>query len=75
MHIKLPKKQEKKELFYTVEQANTLLDKLDGEMIKPIVIIALYYGLRRSELMGLKWSAISFKKNKLFIEHTAVKSL
>lgn len=74
-HIKLPKKHEKQELFYTVEQANTLLEKIDGEMIKPIVIVALYYGLRRSELMGLKWSAIDFKVNKLYIRHTAVRSL
>jgi integrase len=74
-HIKLPKKQEKKGMFYTVEQANTLLEKLEGEMIKPIVIVALYYGLRRSELMGLKWDAIDFDNNKLYIRHTAVRSL
>lgn len=74
-HVKLPKKQDRKELFYSVEQANALIEKLQGEMIRSIVIVALYYGLRRSELMGLKWDAVDFDNNKLHIRHTAVRSL
>ena len=34
------------------------------------MILAAYYGLRRSEVLGLKWSAIDFKEETLCIRHT-----
>ena len=37
--------------------------------------VTLYYGLRRSEVLGLRWSAIDFEKNTLTINHTVVKNL
>ena len=74
-HVKIPKSQTKKEsVFYTVEQANELLRHMEGELLRPVVVMALYYGLRRSEILGLKWSAIDFGKNIFSINHTVVKS-
>ncbi|MFR8547335.1 MAG: tyrosine-type recombinase/integrase [Lachnospiraceae bacterium] len=35
-----------------------------------IAFMAAYYGLRRSEILGLKWSAIDFQKDILHIQHT-----
>lgn len=32
-----------------------------------------YYGLRRSEILGLKWSAIDFRKKTININHTVVR--
>ncbi len=32
-----------------------------------------YYGLRRSEILGLKWSAVDFDKKTLSIKHTVVR--
>ena len=32
-----------------------------------------YYGLRRSEILGLKWSAVDFKKKTISINHTVVR--
>jgi len=29
-----------------------------------------YYGLRRSEVLGIKWSAIDFTENMITIRHT-----
>jgi integrase len=43
------------------------------EKLKPIVIIALYYGLRRSEVLGLKWDLINFEKNIIEIKHTVLR--
>lgn len=31
-----------------------------------------FYGLRRSEVVGLKWSAIDFNRNNISIEHIVV---
>ena len=32
--------------------------------------MASFYGLRRSEVLGLKWSAIDFQQNTITIQHT-----
>jgi integrase len=45
----------------------------DGDPLEIVVRIALFYGLRRSEILGLKWGAINFDDNEISIEHTIVK--
>ena len=42
---------------------------------KAIFLVTLYYGLRRSEILGLKWSAVDGQKNTITISHTVVKNL
>lgn len=34
------------------------------------VMLAAFYGLRRSEVVGLKWDAIDFNRNTITIQHT-----
>ena len=62
-----------KNVYMTAEEANDMLHKLRGEWIQPIVFIALLYGLRKSEVLGIKWSAVDFEKNTIEINHTVVK--
>ena len=59
--------------FYSLEEAKELLSVCDNDILRPILLLTLYYGLRRSEVLGLKWSAIDFKKGTLAIKHTVVK--
>ena len=37
------------------------------------IFLASFYGLRRSEILGLRWSAIDFDKGYIHIEATVVK--
>lgn len=60
-------------VFLNKEEANNLLKAFEGNVLHEIVFVTLYYGLRRSEALGLKWSSIDFEKNTLTIEHTVVK--
>ena len=39
-------------------------------MLEVPVILSAFYGLRRSEALGLKWSAIDFEQKTLCIKHT-----
>ena len=39
-------------------------------MIEIGVILGAFYGLRRSEIVGLKWDAIDFMRKTLTIKHT-----
>lgn len=68
-----------KEIAYMdLELANTFLNFLkDEEKYKVLYYmsrIGIYYGLRRSEILGLKWSAIDFNKNEIEIRHTVVRA-
>lgn len=72
--LKFPKAKKYKAGYYTIEEMNKLLEICDGEIIKPIVYITCCYGLRRSEVLGLKWSAIDFESKTLRIEHTKVRT-
>ena len=56
--------------FLNEEEANKLLQIFSGHPFQPIIYLTLCYGLRRGEVIGLKWSAIDFKNNKLKINHT-----
>ena len=44
------------------------------EVLYYIGKIGFYYGLRRSELLGLRWSAINFNSNEIEINHTVVRT-
>lgn len=46
------------------------LKELEGNRLKELFIITLFLGLRRSEVIGLRWSAINFEKQHLTINHT-----
>ena len=60
--------------YYNEEQISKLLEVITGEDIMEVIIrVAIFYGLRRSELLGLKWKSIDFDNNTLTIQHTIVR--
>lgn len=78
LNVPLPKIEKSKEqhsVFLNQEQANEMLKCFDNHPLQPLVYISLCYGLRRSEVLGLKWKAVNFEDNTLKIEHTVVKGL
>ena len=73
--VPLPKKINKKnerQVFLTAEDAQKMLDAFRDEEIGPIVFVTLYYGLRKSEALGLRWQAVDFNANTITINHTVV---
>jgi integrase len=58
---------------YSVEEANRLLSVLGDEPMKPAIILGLFYGLRRSEVLGLRWCDIDFLANTISIRNTVVR--
>lgn len=71
----LPKKQHKQSgSVYSAEQLQKLFEVFDGDVLETLVRLTATYGLRRSEVCGLRWEAIDFEKRTLSICHTAVSS-
>ncbi len=42
--------------------------------LQPMVYVAIYYGLRKSEVLGLRWQDIDFVRDTITIQHTVVKN-
>lgn len=56
--------------YYSEDEFAQLFNAIAGTLIEVPVKLASYYGLRRSEVMGLKWDAIDFERNTISIQHT-----
>ena len=67
-----PKRKYKGATAYTPEQLKQLLEVFENDPLETPVRIAVTYGLRRSEVCGLRWGAIDFDANTLSVRHTAV---
>lgn len=76
-NVPLPKQEVKtqKGTFLSAEQANQVLQIFRGHALQPIIYVTLYYGLRRSEVLGLQWKSVDFQKDTIRIEHTVVKNI
>lgn len=60
--------------YYNVEELKQLLECLGDDPMRVTVILTAYYGLRRSEVLGLKWDAIDFVENKIYIRHKIIEN-
>ena len=68
--VELPKIQKYNPSFYTSDEVKGLLSEVVGTKLEIPVMIDCFYGFRRSEVIGLKWSAIDFEKKTITINHT-----
>lgn len=68
--IERPKKGNFKGSFYDSEEVKLLFAATKGTRFEVPVMLATFYGLRRSEVLGLKWDAVDFDKNTITIKHT-----
>ena len=58
---------------YTIQEIAALLQLTAAEPIAVPIFLASFYGLRRSEVLGLRWSAINFEESTLSISTTVVR--
>ena len=65
-----PKKDRFVGKFLTQNEAVRLFDAVKGHKLELGVILGTYYGLRRGEILGLRWEAIDFEANTISISHT-----
>lgn len=55
---------------YKKSELDALFKAVKGSNLELGVILAAFYGLRRSEICGLKWDAIDFHRKTITIRHT-----
>ena len=68
-HVKAPSPSHKARPF-THEETDKILDAIDGILLHTLVHLALYTGMRRSELTGLKWKDIKFQHKLIDVKRS-----
>ena len=67
------KREKHKTEFYNKDELETLFSFTDKTRLGLIVRVAAFYGFRRSELLGLKWKSIDFKKKIITVENKIIR--
>ena len=70
--VERPKKQKFIGDFYNKDEITELLNVIKGSPIETPLMFAIYFGLRRSEIAGTKWSSIDWVNRTLTISHKIV---
>ena len=70
VNVERPRKEKFIGSFYDKKEINTLFDIIQGHPLEVAIKLAAFYGLRREEIIGLKWNAIDFENSTLVIQHT-----
>lgn len=58
--------------FYDSQEVNKLFEVAKGTKMELPIIFGAFYGLRRSEILGLRWESIDFNNDTIIINHTVV---
>ena len=55
--------------FYSKEELAALFEATKEDSMAVVIQLAAYYGLRRSEVLGTRWSAVDFERGTVSINH------
>jgi len=67
--VKLLEENNKRLRFLTVEECQTLIDYCTPHL-KPIVTVALHTGMRRGEILGLRWDQVDLRHHFILLNMT-----
>lgn len=60
--------------FYNADQLEKLFEVTKDHKMGLLFQIAAFYGMRRGEILGLKWEAIDFENDVIHIRHTVTQT-
>lgn len=61
------------EEFFSYEEAQMFLSSIKDHELYELFYLTIFFGLRREEILGLRWSAIDFKNKTMSINHTVTR--
>lgn len=70
--VERPRKEKFLPNYYSAEEANLLLKEVRGNWMELPILLCMFYGLRRSEALGLQWKSVDFTNNIIVIQHARV---
>ena len=58
--------------FFNLDEINQFLNAIKNERLYPLYLVTATLGLRKSEVLGIKWDSIDIENKTLTIKHTRV---
>lgn len=68
--VEKPEKNQYVGKFYSAEELKRLFEAVRDTYLEIPVLMGGFYGLRRSECVGLRWSAFDFEDDVFYVNHT-----
>ncbi len=68
--VERPKREKFTASFYDADEINRLFEISKGTKLEIPILLGAFYGMRRSEAIGLKWDAVDFEHDTITIKHT-----
>lgn len=65
-----PRKNSFQPVFLSADEMQKMFEALRGTKLELPVLVAAFYGLRRGEVVGLKWDAIDFERGTISVIRT-----
>lgn len=72
--VEKPKSPKYEAKYYDLKQLRELFECLKGDKYELMYKMTAFYGLRRSELCGMKWNSIDFEKNTITLNSSIVQT-
>lgn len=71
--LRLPQRKRKEHTYLDEAGMITLFEAIQGSPVEIPILLAVWLGMRRSEILGLCWDSIDFKEAKISVRRTYVK--
>lgn len=72
--LKYPQRVKKEHAYLDTDEIVKLISGCEGDKAEIPILLALWLGLRRSEILGLCWDCIDFKKGVVSVERALVRN-
>ena len=72
-YVKRPKIEKTERETYSADELVNLIEAAKGDVLESVIFLTLLYGLRREEILGLKWTNIDFERHQFRICETVVR--
>ena len=70
-----PRKSSFQPVFLSADEMQKMFEALRGTKLELPVLVAAFYGLRRGEVVGLKWDAIDFEQGTISVKRTVTSTI
>lgn len=71
---KKPKKEKTDIKYYTTQELEKLLKVSKGDVLETAIRLAVWFGLRREEVLGLRWENVDLERGTIHICETVVRA-
>lgn len=69
-YTSIPKKKKYEAAVLSAEEVRRIVKEAKDEEIYPIVVTTVYTGMRKGEVMALKWENVDFQKRRIYIKNS-----